>query len=128
LDAEQTLALVRRLNSFPVTLESGRRYTLVLPSLERQIVSGVVSLPIMREAAKAEANGDEQAKADENLRAAMKVMLDTYDQWLADAIIGIEDDEVEMTVEAVRLIPEDDREELLEYLKREKDPKAVTPA
>ena len=120
MDAEQTLALVRRLNSFEVTLESGRRYTLVLPSMERMIMAGAVPLPIMREAAKAEIG----TETDEVTLEAGRVMFETYDRWLAEAIIGVEGEDVTMTVEAVKLIPDDDREELLEYLKREKDPKA----
>lgn len=126
MDASETLEYVRRLNSFEVKCETGRRYTLVLPDMQRLIAYGDVPLSVVGEASKMEderPDAEAIAKALEgDNRSAMQAMIEIYDKMLADAIVEIDGEEVTMTPEAVRFISPDEREELLEYLRREKDP------
>lgn len=121
MDAEQTLEYVRRLATFEVKLESGRRYSLVLPDMSRFIANGGVPLPLMKQVAGVEQTPPDES-APEDQKAAVQLMYEFYDGLLAESIVEIDGEPVEMTKDAVRYIPEDDREELLEYLKREKDP------
>lgn len=128
MDASETLDYVRRLNSFEITLESGRRYTFILPDMTRFIAYGDIPMGVMEQAAAMESNGEvDTGEVTSTLETpegvmAMRAMLDLYDRMLSDSIVAIDGQEVTMTPEAVRYIPPDDREELLEYLRREKDP------
>ena len=126
MDATETVEYVRRLSSFEVTLETGKRYTLVLPMIERLMSFGSVPLPILNAAGKAEGNGKAEGLTEESLETA-RSMIEFYDLLLAEGIVGIDGEPVSMTVEAVKYIPPDEREELLEYLKREKDPTPASP-
>jgi len=129
MDAEETLAFLRQQNREEVTLESGRRYTIRRPDVMRLMAFGDIPLPALKDAAAAEANGATETEDDSKRQLTMQAMYDFNDRILAEGIEQIDGTDVEMTREAVRLIPEDEREELLEYLKREKtSPKAGSPA
>lgn len=123
MNAEQTLEYVRSLATHEVKLDSGRQYSFVLLELQRFMAFGAIPMPLLKQVAEAEGKRTEGVEPDtEDQRKAVQAMFEFYDAMLAEAIVAIDGEPVQMTIEAVKFLPEDDREELLEYLKREKDP------
>jgi hypothetical protein len=121
MDAEETLAFLRARNQVEIPCKSGTTYTLILPDVMRFLAHGTVPYGAVKKIY----NNDGTAKpadqlSEEESRAAAAEMYDLYDAIIAEAIIKIEGQEVEMTAEAVRFIPPGDRRELIEHIERER--------
>src|SRR5262245_52851591 len=125
MNAEETLAYLREQGTFDVKTEAGRLYTIRLPDIMRLMAYGNIPVGSLREAVTA---GNDVAELDltpEQQTEAVRAMYALNDQMLQEAIEAIDGTSVTMSPDSVKLIPPDDRAELLEYLRREKtDPNA----
>jgi hypothetical protein len=110
------LARLRERNRHDVELPSGLKVTLRLPHLEDCIIAGDIPLAILSKLDKGEEGSSEMTT--EELKQARKFNL----QVVADSVIAIDAEDVELTADDAREFEPQDFREILSIATREKDP------
>jgi hypothetical protein len=115
---DEALAIVRGRNQYEVTLSSGHRYIIGLPSLKRCVLAGGIPMPIVEEwAAQASPNGKAAKRTPDEDRERALHMLRYQEEVVRSTIRGIDGEllEDEVSVEFVRALEESDFDELFAY-------------